>query len=286
MLANEEYIEQAYLFRSLGERMSQRLSTQDLLESLKDEILSTTRLPLAIDFMVAELRFNGAVAPAMARLRHYFAPFQTFLVQEAENDRARFDFNMAMEVLRLEAEYRGQGPLPQGMFLYQFEVLCRNRLGYNPGLDAMAGDPLYDETWRRFILDCRRKIGVIDIADLVYVHSRHYLDMQRRLGKKAEVTHSILFDEKEGKIALANRRRDPLLLFSALQRHLNYPRAPRRKPRDETQDILPTLLRRVQRLEVRLKMVEEETRKGGIDLERFYERAKGGEDLDELLGEK
>ena len=37
----------------------------------------------------------------------------------------------------------------------------------------------------------------------------------------------MLFGEKEGRIAMANRRKDPLYLFSALQRHLGYPSVPR-----------------------------------------------------------
>ncbi len=283
MLPREEYIEQAYLFRSLGERMDQNESTQDLLAALKQEILSTTRLPMAIDFMVAELRLHGEFSSAMARIGHYFAPFQTFLIAEAENPRSRFDFQMAVDILRLEASYRAEAAPPQGMFLYQFEVLCRNRLGYDPGLTAMAGDPLYDERWRTFVLELRRQIGMVDIADLIYVHSQHYVSTQQRLRKTAETPEvSILFDEKEGKIALANRRKDPMLLFSALQRHLNYPRPPRRKPPDENRQFLPTLLRRVERLESRLKLLEEEQRKGSIDLDQLYRRQETGGDLDDL----
>ena len=60
-----------------------------------------------------------------------------------------------------------------------------------------------------------------------------------------------------------------LLLFAALQRHLNYPLAPRPKPVDESRHVIPTLLRRVERLETRLKLLEEE-QKGGIDLSKFY----------------
>jgi hypothetical protein len=59
-----------------------------------------------------------------------------------------------------------------------------------------------------------------------------------------------------------------LLLFSALERHLNYPRVPRLQPIDESRTLLPQLLRRVERLETRLKLLEEEQR-GGIDLSRF-----------------
>ena len=43
-------------------------------------------------------------------------------------------------------------PTRQGIFLYQFEALCRHRLGYDRGLEAVAGDPAFDETWREWIL--------------------------------------------------------------------------------------------------------------------------------------
>jgi hypothetical protein len=69
-------------------------------------------------------------------------------------------------------------------------------------------------------------------------------------------------------IALAHRQKDPLWLFAALERHLNYPTVPRPKRVDENKQILPLLLRRVERLESRLKLLEEEGR-GGIDLSRF-----------------
>ena len=44
---------------------------------------------------------------------------------------------------------------------------------------------------------------------------------------------------------------------------------PRPKPADETQQLLPQMLRRMERLETRLKLLEDEQR-GGIDLTRFY----------------
>ena len=58
------------------------------------------------------------------------------------------------------------------------------------------------------------------------------------------------------------------MLFAALQRHLGYPSVPRPPRADEQKNVLPLLLRRVERLEARLKLVEEEQR-GGIDLSRF-----------------
>jgi hypothetical protein len=272
-LEREEYVEQAYFFRTLAERMAQGISAQELLVTLREEVLTTTRLPLAIDFLSAELKFHGVFGTAMAKLEHYFTPFQTFLISSSEDERSRFDFGTALEVLAREAKYRAEGGTPQGIFLYQFETLCRNRLGYDTGLAAMARDPIFDEGWRDWIQVVRRQIGIIDFADLLYVRSQHYVHQQRMQGlPTVETPVEVLFGEKEGKIALANRRKDPLLLFSALERHLGYPTVPRPKAEPEEQRLLPTLARRVDRLESRLRLVEEEQQKGGIDLSRFYEQ--------------
>ncbi len=84
----------------------------------------------------------------------------------------------------------------------------------------------------------------------------------------------ILFGEREGRIALANRKKDPLYLFSSLNRQLGYPEPPRVKPADKDQPQLPQLARRLEQLETRLKIMEEEQR-GGIDLSKFYQRPPG-----------
>jgi len=267
MLPREEYVEQAYLFRTLRERMQQGMSTQELLAAIRRELLSTTRLPFAVDFMAGELQLTGGFATAMAHLPHYFTPFQTYVVAEAEKPEGRFDFRVALEILQREAEYRASHPSPQGVFLYQFETICRNRLGYDRGLEAMAGDAVYDDPWREWILTVRRQIGLIDLGDMIYVRSELYRQMRGKAEKP------ILFGEKEGKIALANRRKDPLYLFSALERHLGYPSVPRPKPEDAQQHILPQLQRRIERLETRIKLLEEELR-GGINLARFYASRK------------
>lgn len=269
MLDRDEYIEQAYLFRSLSERIDESASVQDLLGSIREEILSTTNLPKALGFLSAELKLTGILSAGMKRLAHYFTPFQTFVMSEAERDGGRFDFRTALEVLRLEAAFRGQGATPQASFVYQFETIARNRLGYDRGLEAVAGDPIYDDAWRAWILSVRREVGVVDFADLIYQRSEHYVKARRAQGLDAEgPDQPILFGEKEGRIALANRRKDPLLLFAALQRHLNYPTVARARRADEQKQVIPLLLRRVERLEARLKLVEEEQR-GGINLERF-----------------
>ncbi len=271
-LPREEYIEQAHFFRSLAERMQQNLATQELLGPLREEALSTTKLPLALEFLHSELRHLGVMAPAMARLGHYFTAFQTFVIAESENERGRFDFRQGLKILEREAEYRAQGASPQGIFLYQFEAIARNRLGYDRGLAAVAEDPIFDPDWRDWILTVRRQIGIVDLADMVYVRSEHYLERQSRSSrKKTEPEAPVLWGVKEGKIALANRSKDPLLLFSALERHLGYPQVPRPRVADASRNLLPSLVRRVEQLESRLKLVEEEQR-GGIDITRFYDR--------------
>jgi len=279
-LAREEYVEQAHLFEVLGARMKQNIPAQEVLEAVREEILVTTKLPMAVDFMLVELRHLGGFSTAMERLSHYFTPFQAFVMAEAENDRQRFDLRVGLEILRREAAYRAEGASRQGLFLYQLEVLSRNRMSYDAGLEAIGNDPAYDEAWRTWIQTVRRQIGIVDTADLLFVRSEFYHER-----KAAEQGNLALFDElvaeataqgfpplfgrQEGRIAWANRKKDPLLLFGALHRQLGYPEAPRSAVADPEERLLPVLARRVEQLEARLKLVEEEQR-GGIDLNRFY----------------
>lgn len=271
MLDREEYVEQAHLFRTLGERLAENVPIQELLAIVAQEILSTTRLPLALDYLLAELKHGGAMSPAMARLPHYFTPFQTYVIREAEAERGRFDMRIAVEMLRHEADYRSRTPIPQAMFMYHFECLCRNRLKYDPGLAAVADDPLYDDAWREWIRELRLRIGMVDFADMIYVRSQFNLIHLTQPGEPPPVAEKpVLFGEKEGKIAWANRRKDPLYLFAALQRHLGYPVVPRPKRPDETINLLPLLNLRVERLEARLKLLEDEGKHKGIDITKFY----------------
>ncbi len=276
MLDREEYVEQAHLFRTLGERLSEGTPVQELLDHVKQEVLATTRLPMAIDFLLAELKHTGMMSGAMARLAHYFSPFQTYIMREAEAERGRFDMRVAIDILRFEAEYRAKSPIPQAMFMYQFECLCRNRLKYDPGLAAIAGDPLYDAAWQEWIRELRFRIGMVDFADMIYVRSQFNIIHRTRPNQPPpEPEKPVLFGEKDGKIAWANRRKDPLYLFAALQRHLGYPAVPRTKRRDETLDALvPVLKSQVDRLETRVKLLEDEAR-GGIDITKFYSPASG-----------
>lgn len=281
-LNREEYVEQHHFFTVLGERLVESVPAQEVLATVREEILVTTKLPMAIDFLLSELRHQGVFAAGMMKLGHYFTPFQCYVISEAENDRRRFDLRIALEILAREAKYRADpGISRQGLFLYHFEALCRNRLGYDPGLEAMAQDPSFDEPWREWILTVRRQIGIVDLADLIYVRSEYYHQRQGAIEDASEVLRpsatasedasAWLFGQREGRIAWANRLKEPLVLFAALHRHLGYPQVPRTKSADPEMRLLPALARRVEQLEGRLKLMEEEQR-GGIQLERFYAR--------------
>src|SRR5262245_39378654 len=166
-LDREEYIEQAYFFRVLRERLAEGQATQTVLERIDQEILSTTRLPMAIGFLAAELKHTGLLSSGFARLGHYFTPFQAFVVAGSEDETKRFSADLAILVLEREARYRAENVTQAGLFIYQFEVISRNRLGYDGGLRAMQADPYYDERWRAYFDMVRQHLGMVDFADLI-----------------------------------------------------------------------------------------------------------------------
>jgi hypothetical protein len=268
ILDREEYIEQSYFFRVLRQRSQENLPTQEILDRVHEEILSTTRLPYAIQFMAAELRHSGLLSSGFQRLLHYFAPFQAFIIQQTEDEKRRFQVDTALLVLEREAKYRAGAISPAGLFVYQFETLSRNRLGYLDGLDAMQEDPVYDTDWRAFLGMLRKQIGIIDFAELLYLRSELYVAEYRRRDAAFSPSLPPLFGEKEGKIAKANRGRDPLFLFAALQRQLGYPEVPRPKAPDDISNKFETLKAKMRELEARLKLVEGEMR-GHVDLSQY-----------------
>jgi hypothetical protein len=268
ILDREEYIEQAYLYRVMRERMTEGLATQEVLEHVSQEILATTRLPYAIGFLTAEVKHTGLLSSGFARLPHYFAPFQAFVVKCTEQEGRRFGMETALLVLQREAEYRAGEPTASGLFIYQFEVLCRNRLGYDEGLASMHADPFYPPPWREFIDTVRQQISEVDFAEIIYLRSEMYRTERRRQEPDYEPSVPPVFGPKEGKIAGANRGRDPLYLFAALQRQLNYPEVPRARPRDDLSAKLEAIQARLRELEARLKLVEGETR-GQVDLSQL-----------------
>ena len=268
VLDTEEYIEQAYFFRVYRERQAESVPAQDILASVHEEILSTTKLPMAIEFLRGEILLTGRVSEGMTRLAHYFTPFQTFVMQRAEEDRSRFDQKIALEVLEHEAAYRAKGPTPQGLFVYQFECVSRNRLGYDYGMMAMSGDPLFDEAWRDWIRKTRFRLGTIEFNEVIYHASEQNVLDRRRTDPAYEPKSAVLFGAKEGRIALANRGRDPLYMFAALQRQLGYPGVPRPKPSHSPERLIPELQRRIEHLEKRLQLVESE-QKGKLDISQY-----------------
>jgi hypothetical protein len=268
VLDREEYIEQAYFFRVLRERLAENLAAQEVLGRIHEEILSTTRLPYAIQFLATELKHSGLLSSGFAHLPHYFTPFQAFVVRQTEEEGRRFSTETALLILEREADYRAKQVTPPGLFVYQFEVLSRNRLGYDGGLAAMAADPAYDADWRGYLELVMRQVGLVDFADLVYLRSHLYVHEQRRLDPDYQPPLPPLFGDKEGKIAKANRGRDPLYLFAALQRQLGYPEVPRPRPRDDAAARIEALQAKVRDLEMRLKLLESELR-GQVDLSQF-----------------
>jgi hypothetical protein len=268
VLDREEYIEQAYLFRVMRERLGEGLATQEVLEHIGQEILATTRLPYAVQFLTAEVKHTGLLSSGFARLPHYFTPFQAFVVKCTEEESRRFAMETALIVLQRETEYRAGNPTPSGLFIYQFEVLCRNRLGYDEGLVSILRDPFYPPEWREYVEMVRQQMSEVDFAELVYLRSEVYLTERRRQEPDYEPPVPAVFGPKEGKIAGANRGRDPLYLFAALQRQLNYPEVPRPKPRDDLSATLDGMKARLRELEARLKLVESELR-GHVDLSQF-----------------
>lgn len=273
-LEHAEYVEQGYLFELVRQRLADHLPMQELLEQARYELLTTTKLPMAIDYLLTELKHSGLMSPAMYKLGHYFTPFQSYLVSQAETETGRFTMGAALQILESEAKYRAENASPQGLFFYQLEVLCRSRLNYDKGLTAISGDPIFDKEWAKWILRLRAQIGLVDMADLLFLASEEYRDRLVQAGEPTDGKGPFLFGSREGKIAVGNRQKEPLYLFAAMQRHLGYPAVPRPKRRDETPELIPALMRRVERLESRIKLMEEE-RRGGIDITKFYEKGGG-----------
>lgn len=277
-LGEEEYIEQAHFFAMLATRLAENAPAQEVLASAREEVLATTKLPMAIDFLLSELRHLGVMSTAMAKLPHYFTPLQAYIVAEGENERGRFDLRIGYDILAREADYRAgmspnakHAPTLQGLFLYQFEVLCRNRLGYDKGLTAVAADPSYPPRWRDWILGVRHQVGMVDFADLIYVQSKHAA--KRGNAGADPLPSDALFGDQEGRIALANRKKDPQYLFNSLHRQLGYPAPPRTHLVTEDENPIPQMARRLEQLEKRVQLLEEEQR-GGFDLSKFYEKPR------------
>ena len=195
----------------------------------------------------------------MRKLAHYFTSFQTYVVAEGEDERGRFDLHVAFEILRYDAEYRAAGASRPGAFLYQFECLCRNRLRYEKGLDAMALDPIYDEDWRKWLETVRRQIGIVDVADLIYVRSQYYADERIRRYGELDSQRADPVRREGGQDRLGQSPQGPALPVRRLATPSGLPAVPRPKPVDETLQLVPQLLRRMERLETRTETARRRT---------------------------
>ncbi|SFI99686.1 hypothetical protein [Planctomicrobium piriforme] len=273
LLDREEYVEQAHFFRVLRERLADNSPVQEVLAGLREEILATTRLPMAIDFLLGELQLKGHLGNGMARLGHYFAPFQTFIISSAEDEGARLDFAIALRILEREAHFRASPPVNlAALFIYQFECLARNRLGYDFGMVAISEDPAYPPVWKTWISRVRFELGTAEFADLVYAQSEQYVEDVRRQRRDPDYqpTTTMLFDANAGRIARANIGKDPLYMFAALQRQLGYPVVPRFLSNKTGPVLHPQTEMRLQRMEARMALIEQEQR-GGLDITKFYQ---------------
>ena len=65
LLERAEYVEQAYLFELLRERTAEQMPMQDLLAEIRFELLTTTNLPIAVEYLLTELKHSGQMSPAM-----------------------------------------------------------------------------------------------------------------------------------------------------------------------------------------------------------------------------
>ncbi|MDR1493583.1 MAG: hypothetical protein LBT05_12800 [Planctomycetaceae bacterium] len=264
MLDREEYVEQQFFFQTFRERVETGVPAQESLVVLRAEVLASTKLPMAIDFMLADVKHAGIISPSMFRLKHYFTKFQAYVIQKSEIPDGKFDFRIALRILENEAKFRISDMFTcAGLFFYQFETLCRNKLGYQEGLAAIADDSIYNQHWKEWILSLHHELGVIDFAEMIFLRSEYCSKTDR------QPSDVVLFSEREGRIARATLGRDPVYLFSALSRHLNYPEVPRQKPINAEENLIPLLQRRIEHLENRLLLFEEELR-GGVNLNRFY----------------
>ncbi|MDR2171552.1 MAG: hypothetical protein LBP59_15530 [Planctomycetaceae bacterium] len=296
MLLPEEYIEQAFFFESFIEAIDDGTPTQEFLFSIRGELLSTAQLYQAVDFMLTDIKYTGVLANSASRLSHYFSPFQIFVISESERDDGRMDFKIALQILAREAKYRSANPPTQGVFFYQFETICRNRLGYVRGLDMLINDDFYNADWKKWLTILRRQIGFVPLADMIFYRSEYYkiynsypqTYQQKNINKLKNHKHEnienslnvsnlndenlsdavTLFGEREGRIAFATRNKEPAYLFAALSRHLGYPSVPRKKNIVEEENIIPVLKRRIEQLENRIQLLEEEQR-GGIDINKY-----------------
>ena len=153
-------------------------------------------------------------------------------MQQTEDERKQFTLRSDFSSLSARGGYRAAQPTQPGLFVYHFRSARPQSLGYDEGLTAMRGDPFYDPDWRDFLAlvqapDRRGRFRRYRVFALAVLCAGSAV-----VGRLCSAGLALVWRE-EGKIAKANRGRDPLYLFAALQRQLGYPEVPRSKPKDD-----------------------------------------------------
>ena len=212
------------------------------------------------------------MSSAMTRLGHYFHPFQTYVIAEAESERGRFDLRIALQLLQPEADYRPEGadatgivPVPVRIAVPQSPEIRYGPDGRSPAIPSTTshGEHGFSGADGRSAWSISPTWSTFGAS----IFSRGGSNSRRK--RIAGIRTPILFGEKEGKIAFANRQRDPLYLFSALQRHLGYPAVPRLEGIEEPDETCKASPAGLNGPNCGCKLLEEEQR-GGIDLNKLY----------------
>ena len=137
---------------------------------------------------------------------------------------------------------------------------------------------------------------MVDIADVIYVHSEYYWQRQRTARADSTAARGPRECRRAATEERARHRRQrttPSSSSASAKAASPWPiarrircscsprctgswatrRCPASKPADKEQALLPQLARRLEQLEMRLKIIEEEQR-GGLDLTKFYEQPR------------
>ena len=269
VLDREEYIEQAYFFRASASGSPTTCRPRTSSPRLHEELLTTTRLPYAVQFLAAEIKHTG---PARQRVREAAAllhPFQAFVIRQAEEEKQRFPMADGAAGAGTRGRVPGRAADQPGLFVYQFETIARNRLGYIDGLAAMAADPLYDADWRATSTSSAGRSATSTSRDLVYLRSELYVTEQRRANPAYEPSRAAALRREGGEDRQGQPRPRPAVPVRRAAAATRLPRGAAVTQRDDGKtrswSKIETKLRE---LETRLKLAEGELR-GNIDLSQF-----------------
>ena len=126
---------------------------------------------------------------------------------------SRFSMEQALLILEREAKYKSENPARRPVH-FPVRVSVAKPAGLHPGTGAaMSADPLYTEDWRDYILMLQTRLGDVDFAKPHPSYYAHFVKERRKTNPEFEPKYPTLFGEREGKIARANRGRDPVICW-------------------------------------------------------------------------